>query len=372
MDAIRAPAGGKSRPAHETILHNRLRLYDRAVFLPFASEADSVVIVQSFPVAVGLCLVTMLCWGSWANTQKLTGSTWPFQCFYWDYSLGVLLLALLAAFTLGSLGSAGRPFLADVAQANGAAIGSALIGGAIFNLSNILLVAAIGIAGMAVAFPVGVGLALVIGVISSYVTKPVGSPWIIGVGVVAISVAILLDALAYRRLATTSNSTPRLGMVLAVVAGLLMGFFYRFVVASMATDFADPEPGRLGPYAALVCFSAGLFLSSFFWNSLAMVRPFQGPPVSLARYFAGSPGLHLIGILGGVIWAIGMGLSILASDRAGPAVSYGLGQGATMVAALWGVFVWREFRVAPPGTGRLLAVMFLLYGVGLALLVAAR
>lgn len=329
-------------------------------------------IVHSFSVAVGLCLVTMLCWGSWANTQKLAGPSWPFQCFYWDYALGVFLLALLAAFTLGSLGSAGRPFAADLAQADASAIGSALVGGAIFNLSNILLVAAIGIAGMAVAFPVGVGLALVIGVVTSYLAKPVGSPWIIGAGVLAIATAILLDALAYRRVATTPNAAPRLGMVLAVAAGLLMGFFYRFVVASMATDFARPEPGRLGPYAAMVCFSAGLFLSSFLWNSLAMAFPFQGPPVPWGSYFAGSLRLHLIGILGGVIWSMGMGLSLLASGRAGPAVSYGLGQGATMVAALWGVFVWREFEAAPPGTGRLLSLMFMLYGAGLVLLVAAR
>jgi len=331
-----------------------------------------VVIVESFPVAVGLCLVTMLCWGSWANTQKMAGPAWPFQCFYWDYSLGVLLLALAAALTLGSYGAAGRPFLADLAQADADAIGSALLGGAIFNLSNILLVASIGIAGMAVAFPVGVGLALVIGVVTSYLTKPVGSPQLIAAGVGAITVAIVLDALAYRRLATTPHSTPRLGIMLAVTAGLLMGFFYRFVVASMATDFAAPEPGRLGPYAALVCFSAGLFLSSFAWNSLAMARPFQGPPVPWASYVSGTPRLHLIGIIGGMIWSIGMGLSILASGKAGPAVSYGLGQGATMVAALWGVFVWREFQAAPVGTARLLALMFLLYGIGLVLLVMAR
>lgn len=330
------------------------------------------VIVDSFPVAVGLCIATMLCWGSWANTQKLAGPAWPFQCFYWDYSLGVLLLALVSAFTFGSLGSAGRPFLADLFQADRSAIVSAFIGGVIFNLSNILLVAAIGIAGMAVAFPVGVGLALVIGVATSYLAKPVGSPVMIGAGVSAIAVAIVLDAIAYRRLATSPTAAPRLGLTLAVAAGVLMGFFYRFVVAAMATDFAAPEPGRLGPYAAIVCFSVGLFLSSFIWNSLAMARPFQGPPVGWRTYAAGSPWLHLVGVLGGMIWNVGMSLSILASGKAGPAVSYGLGQGATMVAALWGVFVWREFRSAPSGTGLLLGLMFLLYGLGLALLVAAR
>ncbi|MFM9197400.1 MAG: multidrug DMT transporter permease [Planctomycetia bacterium] len=329
-------------------------------------------IIHSFPVAVALCVVTMLCWGSWANTQKLAGRAWPFQLYDWDYSLGVLLLAVVSAFTCGSLGTAGRPFLADLAQAAPAALGSALLGGAIFNLSNILLVAAIGVAGMAVAFPVGVGLALVIGVATSYMAKPVGNPLLICLGVLCIMLAIVLDALAYRRLAHSAAAQPRLGMILSVAAGVLMGFFYRFVVAAMATDFADPEAGKLGPYAAIAVFSAGLFLSSFLWNTLVMLRPFVGEPVSFREYFTGSPWVHGVGILGGVIWNVGMSLSILASDKAGPAVSYGLGQGATMVAALWGVFVWREFAAAPAGTGRLLTLMFLLYGAGLALLIAAR
>jgi glucose uptake protein len=330
------------------------------------------IVVESFPVAVAMSIVTMLCWGSWANTQKLAGRDWPFQLYYWDYSLGVLLLAVVSAFTCGSLGGAGRPFLPDLAQADWGPLVSAFVGGVIFNLSNILLVAAIGIAGMAVAFPIGVGLALVIGVATSYIAKPVGNPLFIGLGVLAIMAAIVLDAIAYKRTAASSATTPRLGMILSVAAGILMGFFYRFVVAAMATNFSDPEPGKLGPYAAIVVFSAGLFLSSFLWNTLAMVRPLQGKPVAAEMYFNGSPWVHFVGILGGVIWNVGMSLSILASGTAGPAVSYGLGQGATMVAALWGVFVWREFASAPPGTERLLTLMFLLYGAGLALLIAAR
>jgi glucose uptake protein len=190
--------------------------------------------------------------------------------------------------------------------------------------------------------------------------------------VAAIMAAIVLDAIAYRRLATSPTASPRLGLALSVAAGVLMGFFYRFVVAAMATDFAAPEAGRLGPYAAIAVFSAGLFLSSFLWNTIMMVRPFQGPAVPFSRYFQGSAWVHLMGILGGAIWNIGMTLSILASGTAGPAVSYGLGQGATMVAAIWGVFVWREFRGAPGGTSTLLALMFVLYAAGLALLIAAR
>jgi glucose uptake protein len=330
------------------------------------------VIVSSFPVAVALCVVTMLCWGSWANTTKLAGKGWPFQLFYWDYALGVLLLAVISGLTLGSMGDAGRGFIADLSQAEAGVIASALLGGVIFNLSNILLVAAIDIAGMAVAFPVGVGLALALGVITSYLAKPAGDPLFIGLGVAAIAAAIVLDALAYRKLAAATARTPRLGIILSVAAGVLMGFFYRFVVAAMASDFAAPEAGKLGPYGAIALFSLGLFLSNFIWNTLVMMKPFTGSPVPFAGYFRGTFRQHAMGVLGGMIWNVGMSLSIIASGAAGPAVSYGLGQGATLVAAIWGVFVWREFRGAPAGTNRLLAVMFVCYLAGLALLIAAR
>ncbi len=329
------------------------------------------VLVESYSIAVFLCFITMLCWGSWANTQKLASKEWRFQLFYWDYALGVLLLALAFAVTLGSLGSQGRPFLADLGQASGNAIWSALLGGIVFNLSNILLVAAIDIAGMAVAFPIGVGLALVIGVVVNYIKLPVGDPVLLLVGVAGVVVAIILDALAYRRLPTDKRTTTK-GILISVAAGVLMGFFFRFVVASMATDFANPEPGRLTPYTAVVLFSVGLLLSNFVWNSIVMKKPFVGDPVPYSDYFTkGSAKLHLVGILGGVIWSVGMSFSIIASGTAGPSISYGLGQGATMVAAFWGVFIWKEFKHAPRNTGRLLALMFVFYIIGLSLIVYA-
>jgi len=331
------------------------------------------VAVQSYPVAVLMCVITMLCWGSWANTQKLASKEWRFQLFYWDYAIGVLLLSLVLAFTMGSMGDVGRSFLEDLRQASGSALFSAFLGGVIFNLANILLVAALDIAGMAVAFPVGIGLALVLGVISTYLTRPTGNPLLLGVGVACIVVAIVVDAMAYKRLTTTEQKTPVLGIVLSVAAGVLMGFFYRFVVAAMAKDFLSPEPGKLTPYTAVVFFSLGLFLSNFVWNTIVMVKPFSGEPVRFKDYFTkGNLRLHLIGILGGVIWNLGMSFNIIASGVAGPALSYGLGQGATMVAAFWGVFIWKEFRNAPPGTNRLLAAMFFFYLAGLGILVASK
>jgi glucose uptake protein len=336
-------------------------------------------IVHSPAVAISLCFVTMLCWGSWANTQKLATKEWRFQLFYWDYAVGVLLLSLVLAFTLGSTGGSGRSFVQDLGQAEGRWLGSAFLGGVIFNLSNILLVAAIDIAGLAVAFPVGVGLALVLGVVTTYASTRVGNPAALAAGVGCIAVAILLDALAYGRLASGSRRTPAKGIVISVAAGLLMGFFYSFVARSMATVGGDGasvvlEPaGKLTPYTAIVLFSVGLLVSNFLWNSIMMIRPLSGDPVPFGDYFRkGSVRLHLIGILGGVIWNLGMSFSIIASTRAGAALSYGLGQGATMVGALWGVFVWKEFRGAPPGTGRLLGAMFLFYLVGLAILITSK
>lgn len=334
------------------------------------------VIVESYPIAVAMCVVTMLCWGSWANTQKLASKEWRFQLFYWDYAIGVFLLSLILAFTIGSSGSGGRGFCADLAQAGGKWLGSAFLGGIIFNLSNILLVAAIDIAGLAVAFPVGVGLALVLGVITTYVAKPEGNVPMLAAGVAAVMIAIVLDALAYKRLASVGQKTPVKGIVLSVVAGVLMGWFYSFVAQAMgAIDPATKalEAGKLSPYTAIVLFSAGLLVSNFIWNSIVMAKPFSGEPVTYRDYFTkGNARLHLIGILGGIIWNVGMSFSIIASTTAGPALSYGLGQGATMVGAFWGVFIWKEFKGAPAGTGKLLAAMFLFYLIGLSVLIASK
>ncbi len=332
-------------------------------------------VVQSYSLAVFMCLITMLCWGSWANTQKLASKEWRFQLFYWDYAIGTLILALILAFTLGSSGSTGRGFLADLQQADSKWLASAFVGGVVFNLSNILLVAAIDIAGLAVAFPIGVGLALVLGVITTYFATKIGNVPMLALGVSAIMVAIILDALAYKRLASSGKKTPAKGIVISVAAGLLMGWFYSFVAQSMGT--LDPvkglEAGKLSPYTAIVLFSAGLLVSNFLWNSIMMVKPLTGPPVPFSDYFTkGSLRLHAIGILGGIIWNLGMSFSIVASTKAGAALSYGLGQGATMIGALWGVFIWKEFKGAPPGTNKLLGAMFLFYLIGLAILIGSK
>jgi glucose uptake protein len=334
------------------------------------------VVIESYPVAVAMCIVTMVCWGSWANTQKLASKEWRFQLFYWDYALGVLLLTVLFALTLGNAGTQGRSFFHDLSQAGARYVGWALLSGVVFNLANILLVAAIDIAGMAVAFPIGVGLALVLGVISTYWVDPSGNPVILFLGVTAVTLAIVLDALAYKSLPSSGQKTTAKGIALSVVCGVLLGQCFPLIVRSMPPLDAIGDPamaGMLTPYTALVFFAVGLLLSCFVFNTLVMLKPFVGEPVPLGDYFQkGNVRLHAVGIAGGMIWAVGMSFAIIAGDSAGYAISYGLGQGATMVAAFWGVFIWKEFKEAPKRTEALLALMFALFIVGLSMIVYRR
>ena len=328
-------------------------------------------IPQNYTLAIILCFVTMLCWGSWGNTQKLAGKSWRFELFYWDYVIGIVLFSLLMGFTLGSTGENGRGFVSDLSQAESGNILNALLGGVIFNASNILLVAAMAIAGMAVAFPVGVGIALALGVIINYVAVPKGNPTILFIGVGLIVTAIIIDALAYKKHSSSLKKVSGKGILLSVSAGILMSLFYRFVASSMATDFVTPEPGKLTPYSALFFFAVGVLVSNLLFNYIIMKRPFEGKPLTFKDYTKGSLAVHLTGILGGIIWNIGMSMSILASGKAGFAISYGLGQGATLIAALWGVFIWKEFKGASRGVNTLIFLMFLAYLAGLALLVYA-
>jgi len=330
-------------------------------------------IVDNYILAVFFCFITMLCWGSWANTQKLSSEKWPFQLFYWDYTFGILLITALFAFTLGSNGDAGRDFISDLHQADNHNLISAFIGGIVFNFANLLLVIGIEIAGMAIAFPIGIGIALVLGVFNNYITQPNGNPYVLLVGVSLVALAIIIDGVAYKKILQNSNESPLKGIFISVTAGIAMGFFYKFVADSMASDFIMPQKGMLTPYTALVIFSIGIIASNFIFNTVNMYYPVSGKKVNFKDYFRmGTTKHHLIGILGGVIWGIGMSLNILASEQAGPAIAYGLGQGATLVAAIWGVFIWKEFKDLPSKNKWLIPTMFFLFVLGIVLIIAAK
>ena len=330
-------------------------------------------IVDSYGLAVVFCIITMLGWGSWANTLKMSSKSWEFPLYYWDYSIGIVLTTLLFGFTFGSIGEEGRSFTDDLLQANTSALASAFIGGVIFNISNLLIVAATAIAGMAVAFPIAVGLALVIGVAVNYIATPLGNPYLLFIGLFLVVAAILIDAAAYRKLPQDKKGDQKKGIIISVLSGILMGFFYRFVAASMTTNFSTPDAGLLTPYSAMFIFAVGILISNFIFNTWFMYKPIAGKSVQYGDYFKiGTPKLHLIGILGGIIWAVAMEFNLIASEQAGFAISYGLGQGATMISAAWGVFVWKEFAGAPKSTNKLLAAMFILFIIGLSLIVVAR
>ena len=335
--------------------------------------------VTNYTFAVCLCVVCMLCWGSWGNTQKLVGKSWRFELFYWDYVIGLLAFALAMGLTLGSCGeNANWGFIANLKGSFGVTWLWPFAAGVVFNLSNILLSAAIAVAGMSVAFPVGVGLALVGGTIFNYLIAPGGKPLsLIVAGLAIIVVSIICNALAFKAKSAGSSdaSSTKKGLILAAVAGLLMMWFSPLVNKVIDNTFTAEAPmaGKMTAYSAFFIFTLGLFLSNFIWNTIAMRKPVQGEPIldGAKRYFGGSAVTHLVGMLGGCIWGMGTLLSFVSAGAASPAIAYALGQGATLVSALWGILIWKEFAGAPKKSTYLNVAMIVLFIAGLAVLIKA-
>jgi len=321
----------------------------------------------------------MTCWGSWANTQKLTQKNWRFELFYWDLVIGIFLTALVAGLTLGSMGSIGRPFLSDLAHADPSSLFYAMAGGLVWNLGNLLLVAAIALVGLAVAFPVGGGIAWICGIAFNYIlesmdpnAEPQSEAMILWAGVGVILLAIIFSAKAYGRVESQASKPSYKGVLIAVIAGICIAFFYGFVVKSLDNAFVTGGTGKLTPYSGVFMFAVGALISTIPFNLYFMKRPLDGDPVTFKQYFAGSLSNHLTGVLGGVIWMGGMVMSFMAVGAASPAISYALSNAAPVVAALWGVFVWKEFRGAPKGTMTFVSLMFACYLVGLILIVYSK
>ena len=331
-------------------------------------------IVGSYALAVIFCFVTMLCWGSWGNTQKLAAKSWRYELFYWDYVIGMVIFSLIVAFTAGSIGAEGRPFLQDLGQAGWGSIGWVVLGAVVFNISNILLSASTSIAGMSVAFPLGVGLALVVGVLNNIFFHPTAGvkTGLLWLGVALIVIAIVCNGIASGKVSNEQRDPAqnRKGIILAVLAGLVMSFFSALVYNGVdINNFKSPAAGMLTPYTGMVIFAVGVFLSNIIINTIVMKKPFVGEPVSYGEYFKGNGKTHLVGMLGGAIWCLGTVLNYICAGTAGAAVSYALGQGAPMIAAIWGVFIWKEFKGAKKGVYGLLAAMFCLFVAGLALII---
>jgi glucose uptake protein len=320
---------------------------------------------HSLNLALVMMITSAICWGSWANTYKGV-KKYRFELFYWDYAVGIFLISLILALTMGSTGSDASSFLNNVRSADSNNIVSTMVGGAIFNLANLLLVAAIDMAGLAVAFPVAIGIALVVGVVSSYALQPKGNAALLAAGVLCALVAVVMDGKAYGSLAIAGRSVSKKSIVVCVVSGVLMGLWAPFVARAMTNG------NTLGPYSIAVFLTLGALLSCLIWNIYFMKHPLVGEPVSFSGYFSGPISGHALGLLGGFIWGIGMVFNLVAASFTGVAISYAIGQSAPMVAALWGVLAWKEFAGAPGKPRMYLALMFVFYCLGILLVARAN
>src|SRR5215475_6092448 len=318
---------------------------------------------QSLGVALAMMITSAICWGSWANTYKGV-KNYRFELFYWDYAIGIFLISLVLGHTMGSTGHDASSLVNNIHSAEVSNVVYALIGGAVFNLANLLLVAAIDMAGLAVAFPVSIGIALVVGVVLSYALEPKGNPRFLALGVICALIAVILDGKAYGTLAAKGRFVSRKAILTSIISGILMGLWAPFMAHAMT------HGKSLGPYSAAVFLTLGAFLSCFIWNIYFMRYPLVGQPVSLSGFFRAPASGHLLGLLGGFVWGIGTVFNLVAASFTGVAISYAIGQSAPMVAALWGVFVWHEFRGANSRAKLFLALMFVFYI--LAIIVIAR
>lgn len=331
-------------------------------------------LIHNYGLAIFFFVITMFCWGSWSNTQKMAAKKWRFELFYWDFVLGLILTALLGALTLGSLGNEGRTFSQDLIQADSSSIMYALLGGIVWNAGNLLLVAAIAVAGMSVGFPIGGGIAWVLGILINMLLVFLdngtlgGNPPFLIVGIVLIITAIYLSMLSFKRLAREQKKPSVKGILLSVAAGILIAFFYGLVVKSLDNTYVSGGTGTLTPFSGVFFFALGAFITTPLFNTFFMRFPVEGGRVSMSDYFKGSFSTHLSGFAGGFIWMLGMTLSFMAAGAANPAISYALSNAAPVVAILWGVFVWKEFKGAPKGTNVLLATMFGLFILALILI----
>ena len=330
--------------------------------------------LSNYWIAIMFCIFAMICWGSWQNTQKVVQKGWRFELFYWDLTVGILIMATIAAFTVGSLGDTGRSFLVDIQQAKTSSMVYAMLGGLLWNMGNLLMVAAISVAGMSVAFPIGGGIAWVLGIILNYINisikggNPTDNPVMLWSGIVFIVLAIFLSGKSYKNLSKTKKKTSLKGIILSVLAGTFIAFFFPVVVNSLDPAFVESGKGSLTPYSGVFFMAIGIVITTAIINPFFMRKPVEGEPVKMNVYKTGTIKTHVLGILGGAIWALGTIFSYMAVGAANPAIAYALSNAAPVVAILWGLFVWKEFNGAPKGTNTLLFLMFVGYLTGLVLI----
>lgn len=309
--------------------------------------------------ALLLIVVSMVCWASWPNLLRALPH-WRLEFFYVDYTLGFLLTVLVIGMTAGSTGTA-LDFLDRVAAAGGREAGLALLGGLVWNAGNIFLLNSIMIAGLAVAFTIGAVLAIMLGVGISYWAQPIGNPaWLLA-GSVVLILAACANAQAYRKLGGVSSRHKSLGIALALTAGVLVGIFPPFIAGAITGSNA------LDSYVVSVYFMLGASVATLIGMPILVARPFIGEPASMKGYLEGPRSWHIMGLLAGAIWCIGTVANFVSAGLVGVAISWGIGSGAPMVGALWGILLWKEFKGADVYSRTLITLSLILYTTGVVL-----
>ena len=329
---------------------------------------------STFFTALVLTILSTCCWGSFANTFKGT-KNYRFELYYWDYGLGIFLISLVYAFTLGSSGGGVFSFLPNLHQATMGCLLYGAVGGFVFNIANVLLVAGIDMVGLAIAFPLSIGIALVEGTVMSYLIHPAGNATLLFSGVGMALLAVILIGIAYASRGVQGAVPTRKGILVCLVSGVLMGSWAPLLEKAL-TGAGNPgglvvPPGALSPYTAAVLMTFGAFVCCFLFNPLLMKRPLVGEPISMSGYFAAPGSYHVWGVLGGFIWGTGTVLNLVAGGKVGLPISYAIGQASPMVATLWGVFMWKEFDGASVKSRVYLGGMFAAYVLALILIARA-
>jgi len=331
------------------------------------------ILPQTYPVVLALMILSLVCLGSWAAMFKLAGR-WRFELFYLDFAVGLIAAAAIYGFTVGNLGFDGFNFLDDLQHAGKRQWLFAFLAGVIFNLANMLLIAAVSVAGMAVSFALGIGIAVLVGTGLAAASRPPSNTLMLTLGCILMLTCVVVAAASDRMLeiarhevlarAGRATSTRRpssiKGILLAAVAGVLMG-----VYSPLLEKARGGEVG-MGPYALTAMFALGAFFTSPIFDIFFMNLPVQGEPLDFGMIVNTSAKQHLLGLLSGVIWCTGALAAMVAASvpdeiRAGPVLSYMLEHSWPVLAALWGILAFREFKEGDARVSILGVLMLVLF-----------
>src|SRR5579863_393268 len=354
------------------------------------------ILPASQAATLALLILSLVCWGSWANTLKLAGE-WRFELYYYDFAIGFAMLAVVAAFTGGSLNSGELTFQDNFLITGYRTMAYVIAAGVIFNLGNMLLTAAISVAGMALAFTTTFATALVVATTWSFIFEASGGFLLSVCGAVLLLAALVMGAAAYSnyliarseaakeaaKAEAAKKDVPQAGgrvkrvkasrsrglvvaVALGVAGGIALGLFRPLL------DMGMQGEGGVAPYGALLMFAVGVLISTVILDPFFFNFPVAGDPLGFADYFKGTGKQHALGILGGVVAGVAslagmLALNAPAAVRTAPMPSFALSQGAPVLAVAWGLFVWREFKNAGERSRLLFRIMWLLLAIGVGL-----